>query len=254
MRFAVMLVLAAGIGGLCLVPDLDAVFMERPHPDGLLNPAEPPEVKIVFPDMDGLLKEDRVAVRFKTTNFEIRDGGPHLHFILDNGLVHEHFNPDAPIILKGLPEGTHVLVLFPVTSWHESWKNAEAVAVVRFHIGRETPGILEDLSAPLLIFNMPHGTVEPWEAKWVLFDFIVLSALIAEGDTRLQDCRIRYLLDGVESTAEYQESRFWLNIGPGEHRIGIWLTGPTGRFLPNGRWNWCIRSFRVKQNAPSRSL
>lgn len=236
---------AAGALLAAAIPGSEAVFMERPVPDGRLNPAQAVCVKVVSPKADEMLKDPRVEVRCELTNFDMQPGGPHLHYVLDNGPVREHFDPKAPIGLGSLSPGTYVLAVFAVTSWHESWKDSEAVAVVRFHVQEKSP-VSADPSLPLLVFNMPQGLMERWQGRWVLFDFLVLNAEIASGDTRMQDCRVQYLVDGAKNTVEYQESKFWLNLKPGQHHIDVWLTDPSGNFLPNADWNWISRDFRVQ--------
>ena len=238
--------LIAGLAVAACASPVTAVPMERPNPDGQMNPASPVSVKVTSPEMDEIVDGPKVEVHFELENFEMTPNGPHLHFVLDNGPLQEHFKPDAPIVLPAVPAGTHLLAVFPVTSWHEGWKEAKSLALVRFHVGSADPAMLEDLSKPLLIFNMPQGVVKKWKDHWVLFDFLVLNAGIAEGDTRMQDARIRYLLDGTKNTAEYQESRFWLKLEAGAHRIDVWVTDKRGDPLPNGRWNRASRSFYVE--------
>ncbi len=223
-----------------------AAPMERPTPDGRLNPAEAVEMRITYPEMDQVMKDSRVEVKFELSNFEIKDDGPHLHYVLDNGSIREHFSPDDPIVLTSLSVGTHVLAVFPVTTWHESWKDKESLAIVVFHIKEKSHRPPLDIEKPILIFNMPQGTVKRWNDRWVLFDFVVANVKIAKGDTRIEDYRVLYILDGAKSLAEYYESRFWLNVEDGTHKIGVQLVDKKGEFVPNGNWNRAVRTFRVE--------
>lgn len=222
-----------------------AIPLERPNPDGRLNPADPVEVRILKPEMDEVLKTSRVRVEFEITNFEMKKNGPHLHLVLDNGPFVEHFDAQKPFIFQSLSPGAHLLAVFPVTSWHESWKDKESIALVRFYVRSKTPDPGEDLEAPLLIFNMPQGKAGRWVGRWILFDFWLLNAQIASGDTRIEDHRVRYVLDGAASLLEYWETRFWLDLANGDHEIQVELTDRRGRFVPNGRWNRVRRAFYV---------
>lgn len=222
-----------------------AISVARPNPDGRLNPAGQVEVVVVSPQNDEVLEGPDVEVALEVTNFEVRRNGPHLHYVVDNGPVLEYFDMAQPFVLPSLPVGSHVLAVFPVTSWHESWKDDGSLALVRFHVGGEGVSLPTDLEQPLLVFNMPQGRVERWDGRWVLFDFWVKNVSIASGDTRMPGHRIRYVLDGAETLSEYWESRFWLNLAAGEHHLEIELTDAHGRSVPNGPWNKAYRTFRV---------
>lgn len=247
-RFSLFLCSSASLF-LCLSvsPPLSAAPFERPIPDGRLNPGEPVEVKIVSPEMDQVLKDSRVEVVLKVKNFDVRENGPHLHLVLDNRPFQEHFQSEAPFVFSNVSAGTHVLAVFPVTSWHESWRNEEALAIVRFQVLSKDPDPGVDLSGPLLIFNMPQRTNRKWAGRLVLFDFLTLNVEAESGTTQMSGFRIRYRLDGKEHVTEYLESHFWLNLDRGEHRIEVWLTDSRGRFFPNGNWNWTGIAFRVTE-------
>lgn len=227
-------------------PSLYAVPMERPNPDGKLNPAASIKLKIVSPEMNAIVEDSQIEVKFELENFEVRSGGPHLHYVLDNGMIREHFDGAEPIRLSSLSNGTHVVAIFPVTSWHESWKDEGSLALVQFHVQEESPYLPVDLKQPILIFNMPQGTVKKWKDRWVLFDFLVANVEIVEADTQMTDYRVRYYLDGAKGLAEYHESRFWLNIENGLHKIEVQLVDKKGQFASNGKWNWISRTFRIE--------
>jgi hypothetical protein len=224
---------------------VQAAPLERPRPDGRLNPSEVVEVRIVFPEMDAILDAPRVEVHVEINNFEMKKNGPHLHLVLDNGLFMEHFNPRSPFIFENLAPGAHVLAVFAVASWHESWKNEEAAALVKFYVLEKEPDPGVDLERPILIFNMPQGKVEKWSGSWILFDFLTVNVATGSSDTLMQNYRVQYLLDGKSHSLEYRESRFWLEMQEGEHQISTYLSDLQGRPVINGGWNWAKHSFYV---------
>lgn len=170
-----------------------------------------------------------------------------MHVILDNRPFQEYFSPQEPLVLSQLSPGSHVLAVFPVTTWHESWKDDEALALLRFHVDFESPEPKVDLSGPLLIFNMPQGVVEKEEKGWVFFDFLTANIKVDASDNQMEGYRIRYFLDGAATVTEYREARLWLNLSPGHHRLVVGLTDAYGRLIANGGWNRINRSFDVKE-------
>ena len=226
-------------------PAVYCVPLERPNLDGQLNPGEDVAVEIISPKMDEVLEKGPVTVNFEVSNFDMKANGPHLHCVLDNRYYLEHVDPKTAIRINSISPGTHVLAVFAVASWHESWKNKEASAVVKFHVGKETAENDANMKGPFLILNMPMGHVQKWADKWVLFDFLIFNATIADDDTRIQDYRVHYSLDGDDASVEYLESRFWLDMKPGPHRIEIGLTDRHDRPVSNGNWTSTSRQFYV---------
>lgn len=86
-----------------------------------------PQVTILSPAADQLLKDDRVVVRFQVKDLPIfKDPkwglGPHLEVLLDNQPAQALYDLNQPLNLEELAPGTHTLRAFAARPWGESFK------------------------------------------------------------------------------------------------------------------------------------
>ena len=137
-----------------------------------------PQVEILSPAPDAILKKTTVAVKLQAKDFPLSNDGdvalrPHLHLILDNEPYRAIYDINQAIALEDLDPGTHTLRAFPVRPWHESYKNDGAYAQVTFHVLTKTDSNNPDSDAPLLTYSRPKGD---YGSEPILLDYYLTNA------------------------------------------------------------------------------
>ncbi|MCK6472764.1 MAG: hypothetical protein L6R28_13560 [Planctomycetes bacterium] len=127
----------------------------------------------------------KIGVKFRLENYDLpteeqfakHKGGNHVHVILDNNPYAACYDVGKPFEID-VADGAHVLRAFPSRPWHESWKNDEAFAMVRFTVGADDGKHKVDPKGPVLTYSRPKGsyTIDKnnkakSNADEVLFDF-----------------------------------------------------------------------------------
>jgi len=77
-----------------------------------------------------------------------------------------------------LPEGEHVMRVFPVRSFGESLKGPSVFQAAKFYVGKKTPALNVDLSIPYLTYNQPQGEFEM--KKPILLDFSLANTQLSQ--------------------------------------------------------------------------
>jgi hypothetical protein len=149
----------------------------RAHPAPALRPEENPKlggaakafararVAFVAPQDRAELAPGDVEVSLRIAGYSLI-GGAHAHLIVDNLPAFEVDDASAPLVLRGLEPGPHVLRAVVCRPWHEVVKARHAFAMVRFWSGPRLPGrtgLRAEAAAwpnprkPLLTYVLPIG-------------------------------------------------------------------------------------------------
>ena len=211
----------------------------KPIPGSPLEPSKPITLKIISPKEGEVLLTNEVTMRFELTNYDLAQGENHIHVILDNQPYRPHYDENAPVVFKDVPEGTHVLRTFPSRPWHESWKNQEAFEMVTFYVKKKGKNPI-DYAKPVLTFSRPKGVYKGEKAKKILLDFWLWNADLREGGYQ-----VRYTLDGKSHLLAKWEPVWWEGLTSGTHTIVLELLDSNGKLVNNG-WNRTERTFEVK--------
>jgi hypothetical protein len=182
-----------------------------------------PQLHITSPRMDHTFADaEKAEVLFDLREYaigKVEDGknGQHVHLIVDDMPYEAIYDVSKPIRLRDfakkapdqitappLSEGTHVIRAFPSAGpkdargmlHHESWKNPEAFAWVRFHVGK-AGGDLEkfDATKPTLTYSRPKGDYKvgsPDLEKFMIDYYLTGTRLEVRGNG------VRATLDGKQ--------------------------------------------------------
>ena len=115
------------------------------------------KVTVIEPRPDQLIEGADVTIRFTLQNWIPENGGKHLHFILDNQSLQEHYSNDS-VVFRGLSPGAHILYVFAVYPWHETVKQQPAISMISFFVKEKTGSVPIQLNKPMMIYNTPVGT------------------------------------------------------------------------------------------------
>lgn len=247
-------VLALGIGS-CTRPEGSPSLPGLPKSPSRLSEVAPPEaiqelrkaldiyqpqVKILSPRLDEILKDTQVSVRLQVNDLPLFQDdewglGPHLHFILDNQPYEAVYDTKEPIVLKDLAPGTHTLRVFASRPWHESFKNEGAYAQTTFHLFAKTPENNPDLTQPLLTYSRPKGT---YGAEPIMLDFYLANAplhLVAREDNadEIRDWQIRCTINGESFVFDRWEPIHLKGLEPGRNWVQLELLDENGTPYPN---------------------
>jgi len=121
-----------------------------------------PQVSIVSPRPNEVLKDDTVSVKFQVKDLPIfKDEklglGPHLHVLLDNGPYQAVYDLNKPLVFEKVTPGTHTIRAIASRPWHESFKNDGAFAQLTFHVFAKTEDNSPNPDLPLLTYSRPQG-------------------------------------------------------------------------------------------------
>jgi len=101
-----------------------------------------------------------------------------------------------------------------------------------------------DVTKPLLLFNLPDGTVVSTNEE-VVIDFSLANATL-KGDGG--DYRVRYIIDDGEMLwLDRWQQIVLTGWTPGEHTIRLELIGPDGWPFRNGNFNVVTKTLGVRQ-------
>jgi hypothetical protein len=206
-----------------------------------------------------------VRIELRLTGYAIgalSPGGPlpHAHLIVDNAPAIEIADASAPLLLKGLGRGPHLLRAVLCRPWHEVVKAPKAFAMVRFWIGPRLEGkagkaaeyvAWPNPKKPILTYVLPIGSrgeqlelegaadPPPGHDRPVLDFYLSNARLARRGD------KVRIVLDKRElplitewKPQHLRRARF------GAHRITIDLLSRRGVKVKNAV-NRTDRAFEV---------
>jgi hypothetical protein len=199
-----------------------------------------PQVKILSPRPNEVLKDDQVTVRLQAKDFpafknEALGLGPHLHVFLDNQPYRAVYNLDEPLTLSDLSPGSHTLRVFASRPWHESFKNEGAYAQTLFHVYTKTPDNAPDPNQPLLTYSRPQGD---YGAEPVMLDFYLTNVplhLIAQErpDDDVKDWKIRCTVNGDSFIFDEWQPIYLKGLKPGKNWVQLELLDEAGNPFPN---------------------
>lgn len=209
--------------------------------------------------------------------------GNHIHVILDNQPYEAYYSLEQPFELRNVAAGPHTLRVFASRPWHESYKNAEAFALVSFTVkeggaanqptvtadgqkmadaknanasavatpkptpeGKDMPasqGAAFSAGKPLLTYSRPKGEYKGAEADAIMIDFWLHNAKLT-GDGGMY--RVRYAVDGQEPKLIDKWAPVWLTgWTAGEHNIKLELLDDKGNVVENGDYNTTTRKITI---------
>jgi hypothetical protein len=159
-----------------------------------------PKIKILSPKVDETVSEPTVTVRLQVENFKpFKDPklglGPYLNLSVDDLPSQLIYDANAPVELKDLKPGTHVLRVFANHSWGESYKNPEAYVQVSFNVLTASIGNTWDQQQPLLTYNQPTGS---YGAEPILLDYYLSTSKFRTPDDSLlkDNLQVRVTING----------------------------------------------------------
>ncbi len=198
----------------------------------------------------------------------LHPGGPvpHAHLIVDNAPAMQIDDASAPLALKGLGRGPHLLRAVLCRPWHEVLKGPKAFAMVRIWIGPRLEGkpgkaaesvAWPDPKKPILTYVLPAGSAgeqlelegaadpPPGSDHPVLDFYLANSRLARRGD------KVRVVLDRRELPliTEWKPQRL-RRARIGAHRITIDLLNRRGQQVKN-IVNRTDRSFEISPSRPA---
>ena len=180
-------------------------------------------LKIVAPKPDEVVGE-MVKVYYSAAGFDVSEDGFHLHFMLDDGDVIEHTEPNSPVIFQNLASGPHVVRAFVVDDSHLSVKTSRTFDMVQFYTDEAVGNMHIDIGHPMLLLNVPSGTYDSDDSESVKLDFWLSSASLG-----IFDYNVKYSLDGREGVFELWKSFEIKNLSKGKHKLILDLINPNGK-------------------------
>lgn len=220
-----------------------------------------PQVEILSPAPDAILKKTTVAVKLQAKDFPFSNDAdvalkPHLHLILDNEPYRPIYDLNQAIALEDLEPGTHTLRVFPVRPWHESYKNEGAYAQVTFHVLTKTDSNNPDPDLPVLTYSRPKGD---YGAEPILLDYYLTNAplhIAAATDETLSDWRIRVTINNESFLLDQWQPIYLEGFQPGENWVKLEFIDDQGNLVAN-RFNNTVRVINYQpggQDALSRLM
>ena len=198
-----------------------------------------PRVKIISPQPDRVLNDDRVDVKLQVSDLPIFKNpelglGNHLHVILDKQTYQGVYDLNQPLVFKNLAAGTHTLRVFASRPWHESFKNEGAYAQVTFHVLTKTAENNPDPQQPLLTYSRPTGI---YGAEPIMLDYYLTNAPTHAGanatSERIPDWKIRATVNNQQFTIDRWTPVYLQGFKPGKNWVRLELVDDRGHPLPN---------------------
>jgi hypothetical protein len=222
-------------------------------------------------DLSRLEADAQVKIGLQISGYALgalHPGGPvpHAHLIVDNAPAMQIDDASAPLALKGLGRGPHLLRAVLCRPWHEVLKGPKAFAMVRIWIGPRLEGkpgqaaesvAWPDPKKPILTYVLPAGSAgeqlelegaadpPPGSDHPVLDFYLANSRLARRGD------KVRVVLDRRELPliTEWKPLRL-RRARIGAHRITIDLLNRRGQQVKN-IVNRTDRSFEISPSRPA---
>ncbi|NJN38189.1 MAG: hypothetical protein HC790_04755 [Acaryochloridaceae cyanobacterium CSU_3_4] len=208
-----------------------------------------PQVKILSPAADQLIKDDRVSVRFEVKDLPIfKDKtlglGPHLHVFLDNQPYQAVYDLSQPLVFKEVAPGTHTIRVVAARPWFESFKNPEAYAQVTFHIFIQTEENKPTPHQPLLTYSQPQGS---FGTETVLLDFYLSpSPASTSPNNQAANWQVLVSINGSSFYVEDWQPLYIQGLKPGKNWVRLQLMDRQGRKIDNA-FNDTIRVVELRE-------
>jgi len=224
------------------------------------DPKPLPTVKILAPANESALADAATAkeatVRIDVKNWETKDGGNHIHLILDDHPYKPIYDTKTPVKLTELlppgaelSEGQHVLHAFPSRMTHESVKGKGSSSMITFWVGKKGKPTI-DTKKPHLVYSRPKGNYGGAMAGDVLIDFYLMGTTLDKGE------KVRYTIIGPNLPAPLTgEFTKWTpkvvkNLGKGEFTFKLELVDKDGKLI-EGTTNSTSRTVKLDPSAPT---
>jgi hypothetical protein len=223
------------------------------------NPKPIPVTVITAPKANESVPAAKAAdyeVRLEVKDWPVKEGGPHVHLILDNRPYKAIYRPKDSVMLKDLtegeplPEGQHVLVAFPSREGHVSVKPAEGAkpfSVVTFWVGKAGKGAWKPTD-PTLIYSRPKGEYKDADADRIVIDFYLLNAELGAGKHAVKATVTPPAGDALTMTLTSWAPIDIVNLPEGESKVRLELLDKDGKPAP-GSFNQTERSIKVSRTA-----
>jgi hypothetical protein len=198
-------------------------------------------LKIVAPAEGATLPAGQdVEVRFDLKGYNTGDEiGQHLHVIVDNEPYIAHYDAGAPLVLKNLSPGTHVIRAFPSRHYHLSLKEGPVFEAVVFHVEQASEASF-DRTRPFITYSRPKGSYPVADvAPGLLLDFYVSNATLG------QDAKVIYTVNGQSQTLERWRPVLLPALPVGEHTVRLQLVDMNGAPIVNGGFNDTTRTITI---------
>ena len=213
-----------------------------------------PQVKILNPQPDKVLQEDKLEVSLQVQDLPIFKNsqyglGSHLQVILDNQPALEVYDLNQPLELSDLSAGTHTLRVFASRPWHESYKNEGAYAQTTFHVFTKSTDNNPDIKAPILTYSQPEGS---YGAEPILLDFYLTNAplhILAKDnpDNPISDWRIRCTVNGESFIMDRWQSLYLTGFNSGKNWVKLEFLDNQGNPVKNV-FNSTLRTITYEPN------
>ena len=185
-----------------------------------IQAGQPVRVVVESPKEGEVVPWETVDVFVRAENYAVGDGGNRLQVIVDNRSPIEHANELKPVVLHGLAPGAHVLRVYAVKPDGKMLADPEAHARVNFYVRRKDFSNFQPEDHPYLTVNLPKaGTAFPDAEGKVWLDFHAHNVALS---------RVRFALDGVETTLPSGEPYGWTGLSEGRHRLVVELIDEEG--------------------------
>jgi hypothetical protein len=209
-------------------------LVEVNPPEAIVNLARQfakvrPQVKIVSPQADEIVAEDRVTARLQVSNFSTTIDpsigvAPYLQVYIDDRFLPPIYDLAAPLEIEGLDPGTHTLRAFAVLPWKEIVRTPDAYAQTTFHVyDRSDNTSPNNFLLPTLTYHQPHARVTTTP---VLLDFYLNSP------TNPPNGIISVTLDKQKFRLDDTKPIYLNGLTPGKHVIHLNYTDDRGNPLP----------------------
>ena len=197
-----------------------------------------PVVEIASPVNDEIVSND-FSVYFASAGMKTADRSEHLHFMLDDGDIIEHFESNSPLNFTDIPDGQHMIRVFAVKEDHTSYKSENSTDMVIFYVNERKGKLLIEKNRPMLFLNIPSGNYEYVGDDSVLLDFWISNAKLG-----LYDYQVGYTLDGHEGTLSLWKTYVIKGLSEGKHKLILDLIDPNGKSVL-GNFNHTVRTFNI---------
>lgn len=199
-----------------------------------------PQVQIISPQPNELLNSTTVAIQLQVNDLPLfKDEelgmGPHLHLFLDDQPYQAIYDVSEPLVLSEVAPGSHLLRVFAVRPWGESFKNEGAYAETTFSIFTENNIKLPDFSQPLLTYSSPQGI---YGAEPIMLDFYLNDAPLhfvaqeSEEDD-IADWRIRVTINGDSFILDNWQPIYLTGFKEGENWLKLEFVDEQGELVEN---------------------
>ena len=197
-----------------------------------------PQVRILSPQPDRILTDDRVSVKLQVSDFPLFKNpelglGSHLHVILDKGTYQGVYDLTQPLVFENLAPGTHTLRVFASRPWHESFKNAGAYAQTTFHVFTKTAENNPEPQQPLLTYSRPAGV---YGAEPIMLDYYLTNIsdrIATDSPARLPDWKVRVTINNQKFIVDRWAPIYLQGFKQGKNWVRLELLDDRGNSIPN---------------------